>query len=78
MLLQNRLTGQLTEKLRYTFHAYLLLKERLSYLAKCFHDMMILFVGFDELGNGNQEVSCNPLYHGSLEIRCRFQSAYIE
>ena len=57
-------------------YAYLLLKEQLVYLAKCFHEMMLLFAGFDEPGNGNQEVNCNPLYPDSLEIHCRSQSAY--
>jgi hypothetical protein len=40
--------------------------------------MMLVFVGFDEPGNGNQEVNCNPLYPDSLEIRCPSQSAYTE
>jgi hypothetical protein len=58
--------------------AYHLLKERPVYLARGFQGMMLLFVGFDELGNGNQEASCNPLYPGSLETRCLSQSAYTE
>jgi hypothetical protein len=67
-----------SDKWRYILHPYLVLKERVVYLAKCFHGTMLLFVGFDEPGSENQEVNCNPLYPDSLEIRCPSQSAYTE
>jgi hypothetical protein len=68
----------LLTEVKIQLHAYLLLKEQLVYLPKCLHEMMLVFVGFDEPGNGNQEVNCNPLYPGSLEIHCRSQSVYTE
>jgi hypothetical protein len=68
----------LLREMKIQLHAYLLLKEQLVCLAKCLHEMMLVFVGFDEPGNGNQEVNCNPLYPVSLGSGCRSQSVYTE
>jgi hypothetical protein len=52
------------------------MKERLVYLAKCFQDMMLLFVSFDEPGKGNQEAGYNPLYPEAAASRVVYVHAW--